>query len=73
MINMNYYKQAFADRLKKLIDGKNIKDFCKDIDVSERTLNNWINKKRIPYKAYLILLSQKLNVSVDYLTGLKDY
>lgn len=69
--DLNKYKDAFADSLIELMNGKSIVQFSKEIGLPGNTVNNWILKKVLPRTEYLIILAQKFNCSIDYLLGLE--
>lgn len=62
------------DKLKELREqqGLNKKDFASFLGLKYTTYNNYETGLREPSSDFLILVSEKLNVSIDYLLGLKD-
>jgi transcriptional regulator with XRE-family HTH domain len=49
------------------------KDFAELFFVSQDTISLWENGKSYPTVEYLIAISRRFNVSVDYILCLKDY
>ena len=63
----------FTKRLKEYMHEKGIPSILalsKIVGLSERTLNGWMRNVRTPHLAGLLIISQKLNISLDYLVGL---
>ena len=69
------HAKAFADRLNlalSLVDlpikfhGRNVM-LAKRMDVSNRTVSNWLNGEKLPSAERMIELSKVLGVSVDWL------
>lgn len=62
------------DKLKELRErqGLNKKEFASFLGLKYTTYNNYETGLREPSSDFLILVSEKLNVSIDYLLGLKD-
>ena len=52
--------------------GLNKKEFAKYLGIKYTTYNNYETGLREPSSDFLILVSEKLNVSIDYMLGLKD-
>jgi len=74
MINyIEYDREKFAFNLRSLMEGKSILAFSKLVNIQEKTINNWINKKYSPNIEFLFKLAQYFDCSIDYLVGLKDY
>jgi len=73
MITLEKSREVFADRLTDYLNGRSILATSKILGVKERTLNGWIRKEAVPSLEGLLYLAQKMNVSIDYLVGLKDY
>ncbi|MDE1472722.1 helix-turn-helix domain-containing protein [Eubacterium limosum] len=63
-----------ADKLKEIREktGMNKKEFAKYLDIKYTTYNNYETGAREPASDFLILISKKFDVSIDYLMGLKD-
>lgn len=47
--------------------------FGEILNVSQDTVSLWEKGKSVPTAEYLIALSEKFGVSVDYILGLKEY
>lgn len=62
------------EKLKELREsqGLNKKEFANFLGLKYTTYNNYETGLREPSSDFLILVSEKLNVSIDYLLGLKD-
>ena len=73
MITIEMSTTAFAERLTGFLDGKSILAGSKILGIPGRTLNAWIRKTNVPGLEHLLYLAQKMNCSIDYLVGLKDY
>ncbi len=60
---------VFADRLRELAadSGLNIKDFCADIGVSYRTVQNYLAEKSTPNGQFLTLINEKTGASPNWL------
>ena len=64
---------VFKERFNKLAEGyKNYTAFADAIGLSRQSVNFWLNGDRTPDAESLKMISQKLNVSVDWLLGLSD-
>lgn len=64
---------VFRERMKKLAENySNYTDFADALGFSQQTVNYYINGKRVPDAANLIIISQKMGVSVDWLLGLSE-
>lgn len=63
-----------GDKLKELREstGMNKKDFAAYLGVKYTTYNNYEVGTREPASDFLILISRKLDVSIDYIMGLSD-
>jgi transcriptional regulator with XRE-family HTH domain len=61
----------FKIRLKELIEAKSITQtkICHELNISKQKLSNWKSGYSEPDMDDLILLSDYLSVSVDYLLG----
>ena len=73
MITLEVSREVFADRLIDFLAGKSVLAGSKILEVPQTTLNAWIRKTHVPGLEHLLHLSQKMNCSIDYLVGLKDY
>ena len=73
MITLEQGREIFIERLLDFIDGKSVAAGSKILGIPERTLHAWIRKENVQGFEHLLHLSQKMNCSVDYLMGLKDY
>ena len=73
MIDLVTSREVFANRIRDFLDGKSILAGSKILDVPQRTLNAWVLKESVPSLEHLLALAQKMNCSIDYLVGLKDY
>ncbi|MEG1331844.1 MAG: XRE family transcriptional regulator [Eubacterium sp.] len=63
-----------AYKLKEIRErtGMNKKEFSKYLDIKYTTYNGYETGAREPASDFLILVSKKFDVSIDYLMGLKD-
>ena len=68
---------VFAKRLKELMDAddkiKSIADLAKLANIPRTSINNWILKKRVPTIYSVYQIAEYFGVSIDYLTGRKDF
>ena len=63
----------FMDRFRAEVDALGgISKVCEKTGISRPTVSFWYNGERTPDAASLIVLSNNLNVSVDYLLGLTN-
>lgn len=64
----------FEERINKIIEsnGLNQRTFAMSLGLNNGTVSRWMNWQRIPDPKYLIMISQKYKVSVDWLLGLQD-
>lgn len=64
---------TFKEHLAQLMHEKHITkaQFCRDIEVSKPTLDKWLNTENgiLPTLANTLLIAEKYNVSIDWLTG----
>ena len=64
---------TFKEHLANLLHEKNISkaQFCRDIGVSKPTLDKWLNIENdiLPTLANTLLIAEKYNISIDWLTG----
>lgn len=69
----------FRENLEKKRDGMTIKEFSKELGVSERTYKGWINpnnyepKQTLPNMANALTICEKYGWSLDYLFGRTEY
>ena len=65
--------EGFDRRLLKAIDNKDMscRQVCLMTGISTNSMNNYINEDQMPSCINLVKLSKLLNVSTDYLLGLK--
>ena len=63
-----------GEKLKELREnlGLNKKEFAQYIGIKYTTYNGYETEAREPSSDFLILISEKFDVSIDYLLGLKD-
>lgn len=63
-----------GEKLKEIREkmGLNKKEFAKYLGLKYTTYNNYETESREPSSDFLILISEKFDVSIDYLLGLKD-
>ena len=63
-----------GEKLKEIREkmGLNKKEFAKYLGLKYTTYNNYETESREPSSDFLILVSEKFDVSIDYLLGLKD-
>ena len=62
-------------KLKIILKDKNISQsqLAKDLNLSQSVVNNYCTGKREPSIEVLITICKFLNISADYLLGLKDF
>jgi transcriptional regulator with XRE-family HTH domain len=67
-------KNKFANRLKSLIEEKNITRtiLAEELEMSYQQISNYINSESYPTIERLIILSNYFDVSTDYLLGLSN-
>ena len=63
-----------GDKLKEIREetGMNKKEFASFIGIKYTTYNNYETGEREPNSDVLILISQKFDVSIDFILGLED-
>lgn len=63
-----------CDKLKEIRErtGMNKKEFSNFLEMKYTTYNNYETGAREPASDFLILISEKFDVSIDYILGLKD-
>lgn len=63
-----------GEKLKEIREGigLNKKEFAQYIGLKYTTYNNYETESREPSSDFLILISEKFDVSIDYLLGLRD-
>ena len=68
-------KNKFAQRVKELrIENKlNQAKFAELCNVKQSCVSKWERNETLPDVETLILIAEILNVSTDYLLGVKDY
>lgn len=68
-------ESSFKTNLRNLRIEKGITqpDLAKDLHVSNAIISYWETGKREPTLSALIAIANYFNVSLDYLTGLKEY
>lgn len=78
MKNIEEILETFSKRLRALMtnaDGKKMsnKELSEKCGLPRTTINGWLSGKRCPtvYSAYV--LAEYFGVSIDYLTGRKDF
>ncbi len=67
--------KIFGERLKEIRTEKHLKqtDIAKMLNVSGNTVHAWETDKQEPSMSTLLMLSEILEVSLDYLFGKSDY
>lgn len=65
MDNLEAIKSIFSERLRELLNGESILQFGKKIEIPERTINSWINKKVKPRLDYVVMLANYFDCSAD--------
>ena len=67
--------KAFGERVKELLkeSGRSQKDLAFAINVQPSTLCEWLNDHNEPSMQAIVDIATYLDVSTDYLFGLKDY
>jgi len=67
--------KIIAERLREIrIENKlSQTQFGEILNLSQDTVSLWEKGKSLPTAEYLIMISQKFGVSVDYILGLKEY
>lgn len=65
----------FCVRLNEVLKDCNLSQnaFSKKIGMSQTVVNNYCTGKREPSLEVLVAMCKVLNVSADYLLGLRDY
>lgn len=67
---LNPRLRDFTERFRKLVDDEGGVSAVSEItEISRPTINFWYNGQRTPDAENLIILSQKLNVSIDWMLG----
>lgn len=71
---MNKEKDSFGYRLKQALLKLDIKqrELAEKINVDETTISRYIKNRAVPTLATVAKIAEALNVSADYLLGLKD-
>jgi len=72
MKTFDVYHKLFIERLKDCIGEKSILAFAEDKGIHPRMLSHWVKGEQVPGMENLIILAQKLNISLDYLVGLTN-
>ena len=64
----------FGDCLKSILDDREIsqREFARQLNIAPTTLNGYIRNTRQPDFELVIIIADKLGVSVDYLFGTED-
>lgn len=67
-------KQIFAERLKLLIEEKNlsVKQFAEKIGIADSTISDWLLLKTVPSILNIPKIALFFGVSTDYLLGLEN-
>lgn len=68
---MKVFGQRVKTTLKEL--GKTQRDLASALNVQPSTLCEWLNDHNEPPMQIIVDIAQFLNVSTDYLFGLKDF
>ncbi|MBE7085260.1 MAG: helix-turn-helix transcriptional regulator [Clostridiales bacterium] len=67
--------KIFGERVKRELkeQGKTQKDLARVLCVQTSTLCEWLNDHNEPPMQIIVNIAKTLDVSTDYLLGLKDY
>ena len=67
--------KIFGERIKRELkeQGKTQKDLARALCVQTSTLCEWLNDHNEPPMQIIVDVAKALDVSTDYLLGLKDY
>ena len=67
--------EKIGNRIKEIRIENNLtqKEFGEILSVSQDTISLWERGKSLPTTEFLILLSKKFSISVDYILCLTDY
>lgn len=65
---------SFKKRVKDIMQNKGLKqsDLAKMTEIAEATISRYCNGRRTPNIKALVKIAKILNVSTDYLLGIKD-
>lgn len=71
----NIYMQSIQHRLRQTIQesGKNQHEIAKALNVTDQTVSKYMNENIFPALDTLARLCAYLDVSADYILGLKEY
>lgn len=66
--------KVFGERVKKELreQGKLQRDLCLYLNVNKSTMSEWLNDHNEPPMSTIVEIAKFLDVSADYLLGLKD-
>ena len=67
--------KVFGERVKEALKSQGLtqKDFAKSINVQPTTLCEWLNGNNEPPMQAIVDIAKSLNLSTDYLLGIKEY
>lgn len=67
--------KVFGERVKKELreQGKLQRDLCLYLNVNKSTMSEWLNDHNEPPMSTIVEIAKFLDVSADYLLGLKEY
>lgn len=63
--------EKFFLRLEGVRGTRSVAEFARILGVRQQTLNNYMNGREPP-AAFVVLVCEKMNLSADWLLGLKD-
>ena len=65
----------FVEILKEIMEDKNLNqtEFALKIGLKQSQISEWLKGKSLPGYSSLKAICQNIDVSADYLLGLKDY
>lgn len=66
--------KVFGERVKKELREQGImqRDLCLYLNVNKSTMSEWLNDHNEPPMSTIVEIAKFLDVSADYLLGLKD-
>ena len=67
--------KVFGERVKEALKSQGLtqKDFAKSINVQPTTFCEWLNGNNEPPMQAIVDIAKSLNLSTDYLLGIKEY
>ena len=71
----NDYNSVFAQRLRDLIDERNLTlpELAEQLNTTRQSIGQWKNGDTVPNIIMLKTIAEYFNVSADYLIGIEDY